>query len=185
MTSRPLSLPRWLAPPPRIFVAFRSVSPIPPQYAYTLLRSYYFSSTISSKVLWKSSERTIAHIAFRGKTTAWSGVRPSERPAGLGLFFFNVFSFDRSLSRCGAQTSFFLHTNSLVNSSHVGDAFKRMVAWDFAVFQKVKLGSIFSKVPTVEDPLWTAGVLIVSRSEFFMFNPIVQGRYLFSCCVVL
>jgi hypothetical protein len=125
------------------------------------------------------------HIAFRGKTTAWSGVRPSERPAGLGLFSSTFFSFDRSLSRCGAQTSFFLHTNSLVNSSHVGDAFKRMVAWDFAVFQKVKLGSIFSKVPTVEDPLWTAGVLIVSRSEFFMFNPIVQGRYLFSCCVVL
>ncbi len=26
---------------------------------------------------------------------------------------------------------------------------------------------------------------MVSRSEFFMFNPIVQGRYLFSCCVVL
>ena len=63
------------------------------------------------------------HIAFRGKkpllergSPQWEACRP--RPV-----FFNVFSFDRSLSRCGAQTSFFLHTNSLINSSHVGDAF--------------------------------------------------------------
>ena len=185
MTSRPLSLPRWLAPPPRIFVAFRSVSPIPPQYAYTLLRSYYFSPTISSKSVVKSSERTIAISPSEAKPLPEAGFAPVRGLQASACFSSTFFSFDRSLSRCGAQTSFFLHTNSLINSSHVGDAFKRMVAWDFAVFQKVKLGSIFSKVPTVEDPLWTAGVLIVSRSEFFMFNPIVQGRYLFSCCVVL
>ena len=185
MTSRPLSLPRWLAPPPRIFVAFRSVSPIPPQYAYTLLRSYISRRRFHQKCCEKALRGRSPISPSEARPLPEAGFAPVRGLQASACFSSTFHSFDRSLSRCGAQTSFFLHTNSLINSSHVGDAFKRMVAWDFAVFQKVKLGSIFSKVPTVEDPLWTAGVLIVSRSEFFMFNPIVQGRYLFSCCVVL
>jgi hypothetical protein len=111
-----------VSPAPRTFVAFRSVSPISPQCTYVLLRSYYFSSTISSKKCCEKLCKDDHHIAFRGKSYCLSGVRPSERPAGLGLFSSTFFSSDRSLSRCGAQTSFFLHTNSLIKSSHVGDA---------------------------------------------------------------
>ena len=112
-----------VSPAPRIFVAFRSVSPIPPQYAYTLLRSYYFSSTISSKSVVKSSERTIAISPSEAKPLPEAGFAPVRGLQASACFSSTFYSFDRSLSRCGAQTSFFLHTNSLINSSHVGDAF--------------------------------------------------------------
>ncbi len=83
-----------------------------------------FSSMISLQKCCEKLSKDDRHIALRGKNHCLSEVRPSERPAGLGLFSLAFYASDRSLSRCGAQTSsFFLHTNSLINSSHVGDAF--------------------------------------------------------------
>ena len=82
-----------------------------------------FLATIFHQKCCEELSKDDHHIALRGKSYCLSGVRPSERPAGLGLFSSTFFSSDRTLSRCGAQTSFFLHTNSLINSSHVGDAF--------------------------------------------------------------
>ncbi len=155
MTSRPPFFNRVVRPAPATYASFWSVASIPPQYAYVLLRSYYSHQRFLFKSCCEKLSKDDRHIALRGKSYCLSGVRPSERPAGLGLFSPAFHASDRSLSRCGAQTSsFFLHTNSLINSSHVGDAFKGMVAWDFAVFLKLKLGSVFSKVPHCWDPLW-------------------------------
>jgi len=90
-----------VSPAPRTFVAFRSVSPIPPQCTYVLLRSYYFSSTISSKSVVKSSARTTTISPSEAKNHCLSGVRPSERPAGLGLF---SSTFSALIGRClGAE----------------------------------------------------------------------------------
>ena len=123
MTSRPPFFNRVVRPRPRhlriVPISLANTSTVYVRATAQLL----FSSTISLQKCCEKLSKDDHYIALRGKSYCLSGVRPSERPAGLGLFSPTFHASDRSLSRCGAQTSFFLHTNSLINSSHIGDAF--------------------------------------------------------------
>jgi hypothetical protein len=145
-------LDRGGSAPPPTFVAFRSVSPIPLQCAYVLLRSYYSLQRFLSKSVVKSSARTTAISPSEAKATVWVGFATVRglKPPWPVFSSPNVSRF--WAKRClGAEPKLFLW-NSLIKPPRVGDVFKGMVAWDFSVFQKAKLGSVFSKSPTVETP---------------------------------
>jgi hypothetical protein len=87
------------APPP--LLRLRSVASIPPQYAYMLLRSYYFFfNDFSSQSVVKSSDGRFAISPQWQKPR----VRPIERPTGLGLTSATFLASDRAQYRCGAQT---------------------------------------------------------------------------------
>ncbi len=63
----------------------RSVASIPPQYAYMLLRSYYFYQRCSSQVLWRAlkDDRHIASVAKTKGSPKWEAYRP--RPACVNV----------------------------------------------------------------------------------------------------
>jgi hypothetical protein len=148
MTSRPLFFfTAWFAPAP----APSQRSDQSRQYLHSVRTCYcavIISSTISLQKCCEKLRKDDHHIAFRGKSCL-SGVRPSERPAGLDHLFPSTFSL--LIGRClGAKPKLFLW-NSLIKPQRVWDIFKGMVTWDFSVFQKVKLGSVFSKVPHCWD----------------------------------
>ncbi len=124
----------------------QSVASIPPQYAYMLLRNYYFfyQRFLLSSVVKSSDGRSPYQLS--GKNQGFAQVRGLQASACFQQRFSPLIG--RSI---GAEPKLFLW-NSLIKPPHVGDVFKGMVAWDFSVFQKAKLGYVFSKSPTVETP---------------------------------
>jgi hypothetical protein len=99
MTSRPPFFTAWFAPRPA--PSQRSDQSL--QYLHSTRTCYcavIISSTISSNSVVKSSDGRFAISPQRQKPR----VRPSERPAGLGLTSATFLASDRKLYRCGAQT---------------------------------------------------------------------------------
>jgi hypothetical protein len=108
----------------------RSVTSIPPQYAYMLLRSYYFYQRCLLSSVVKSSEGRPPY-RLSGKNQGFAQVRGLQASACFRQRFSPLIGCS-----IGAEPKLFLW-NSLIKPPRVGDAFKGMVAWDFSVFQKV------------------------------------------------
>ncbi len=140
MTSRPP--PSTLRPPPSVEPPISRFNTSTVRIHATAQLLFLLQQFLLSKCcekLW----RTIRHIASVAKT---KGSPKWEASACFRQRFSPLIG--RSI---GAEPKIFLW-NSLIKPPRVGDVFKGMVAWDFSVCQKAKLGSVFSKSPTVETP---------------------------------
>ncbi len=144
MTSRPPFFTAWFAPAPHLRnvpISRFNTSTVRVHATAQLL----FLQRFPFKVLWKALTDDSPY-RLSGKNQGFAQVRGLQASAWLQQRFSPLIG--RSI---GAEPKLFLW-NSLIKPPRVGDVFKGMVAWDFSVFQKVKLGSVFSKSPTVETP---------------------------------
>ncbi len=118
----------WFGPAP--LSRLQSVASIPAQYAYMLLRRYYFYQRFLLSSVEKSSEGRLPH-RLSGKNQGFAQVRGLQASACLCQRF--TLLIWRSI---GAEPKLFLW-NSLIKSSPVGDTSWRDGGMRFLCFSKV------------------------------------------------